>query len=197
MKKETLRQNLPAIIAISLPILLVLAIALLTMLPNLGPKPQYDFLFTRDSARSSYAVGSCTVYSNYFAIENGHLTKKPYVISVFDTKEIAEPCSGYAQVSSEELPELFVYDTSSGSISSISFDEAMQVDIKGETISPDGYSVAKRILSRGILELFGGDNSGVFISKKNQHIKIDIDQLGDDFYYRNDFNFIAWINPRT
>ncbi len=197
MNKETLRRNLPAIIAISLPILLVVVIAVLTNLPNLGPKPQYDFFFTKDSARSSYQSNSCTVYSNYFVIENGRIAKKPYVISVFDNKAIAEPCSGYAQVSTKELPELFMYDTSSGVVSSVSFDDAIRENVKGETISPDGYSVSKRILNRGILELFGGDNSGVFISKKNQHIKVPIDQLGSDLYYRDDFNFIAWIEPRN
>ena len=58
MNKETLRQNLPAIIAIALPVLLVLVIALLTALPNLGPKPQYDFLFVKDTASGFLNVGT-------------------------------------------------------------------------------------------------------------------------------------------
>ncbi len=195
MNKETLRQNLPAIIAISLPILLVLVIALLTMLPNLGPKPQYDFLFVKEPARSHYRESACVVFSYYYDTEAGKLVKKQYITTVFDKKEVAEPCFGYSQVIQEELPQLYVYKTAQELVLPITFDEATQFETKGEAISPDGYTVSKRMINRGILELFGGNNDGVFISKKNQHIKIEIGDSQDSYYYDNNFNFITWISP--
>ena len=197
MNKETLRQNLPAIIAISLPILLVLVIALLTMLPNLGPKPQYDFLFVKEPTRSHYEGSSCVVYSHYYDTEEGKLVKKPYAVSVFDKKEVAEPCYGYSQIKQEEVPQLYVYKTINEIVFPVTFEQASQVETQGETISPDGYTVSKRMLNRGILELFGGSNDGVFISKKNQHIKIEIDEIDVSSYYNDDFNFITWISPNS
>lgn len=195
MKKETLRQNLPAIIAISLPILLVIIIAILTMLPNLGPKPKYDFLFVKQPTRSHYEASACVVYSHYYDTEGGKLVKKPYTVTVFDKKEVAEPCYGYSQIKKEEVPELFIYYTEHGIISSISFEGASLLQSRGEIVSPDGYTVTKRMISRGILELFGGSNDGIFMSKKNQHIKIDIGDPQISSYYSNDFNFITWIDP--
>ena len=196
MNKETLRQNLPAIIAIALPVLLVLVIALLTALPNLGPKPQYDFLFVKEPTRSHYRGDSCVVYSHYYDTEDGKLVKKPYAVTVFDKKEVAEPCSGYAQVIQEEIPELFVYRTGHAAVYPINFEQASQLEAKGETVSPDGYTVSKRLMNRGILELFGGNNDGVFMSKKNQHVKIDLgDETGSSYYYDNNFNFITWVRP--
>jgi len=195
MKTETLRQNLPAIIAISLPVLLVLVIALLTMLPNLGPKPKYDFLFVKEPTRSHYEASACVVYSHYYDTEDGKLVKKPYVVTVFDKKEVAEPCYGYSQIKQEEVPELYVYRTMHETIYPITFEQANAFQTQGETVSPDGYTVTKRMISRGILELFGGSNDGVFMSKKNQHIKINIGDPEVSSYYDNDFNFITWINP--
>jgi hypothetical protein len=194
MKKETLQQNLPAIIAIALPVLLVLIIALLTMLPNLGPKPQYDFLFVKQPTRSHYEASACVVYSHYYDTEEGKLVKKPYTVSVFDKKEVAEPCYGYSQIKQEEVPELYIYRTLHGTVYPISFEQASMLETKGETVSPDGYTVTKRMINRGILELFGGSNDGIFISKKNQHIKINIDDPNLSSYYGDEFNFITWTN---
>lgn len=194
MKKETLRQNLPAIIAISLPVLLVLVIALLTMLPNLGPKPKYDFLFVKQPTRSHYEASACVVYSHYYDTEGGKLVKKPYTVTVFDKKEVAEPCYGYNQIKQEEVPELYIYRTLHGTVYPISFEQASALQTQGETVSPDGYMVTKRMVNRGILELFGGNNDGIFISKKNQHIKITIGDPEVSSYYGDEFNFITWTN---
>ncbi|MCF7865127.1 MAG: hypothetical protein K9M11_01290 [Candidatus Pacebacteria bacterium] len=195
MKKETLRQNLPAIIAISLPILLVLIIGFLSILPSLGPKPKYDFLFIKETSRSQYINNSCVAYSSYYDIENGFLVKKPYINSIFDKREVAEPCYGYSRVVQQEVPELFVYRTAEDTVYPISFEAATKLEVKGKTLSPDGFSVSKRIVNRGILELFGGANGGVYISKKNTYMKTSIEDSNDVSYYDNNFNFLTWIEP--
>ncbi len=166
------------------------------MLPNLGPKPQYDFIFVKEATRSHYQDDACVVYSHYYDTEAGKLVKKPYTITVFDDKKIAEPCYGSSRVIEEEIPELFVYRTSHEMTYPISFEQASQFETKGEIVSPDGFTVSKRFVNRGIMELFGGNNDGIFISKKNQHIKIDLgDELSSSYYYENNFNFVSWINP--
>lgn len=197
MKKETLRQNMPAIIAISLPVLLVLIIGFLSILPNLGPKPKYDFLFTKETSRSHYVNNSCIVYSFYYDIEGESIVKKQYVNSIFDKKEVSEPCYGYNQVVQEDLPELFVYKTQEDAVYPITFEDATKLKSRGKSISPDGYTASKRMVNRGILELFGGNNSGVYISKKNAYIKTSIGDSNDISYYDNDFSLITWIDQST
>lgn len=191
---------MPAIIAISLPVLLVLIIGFLSILPSLGPKPAYDFLFIKETSRSHYQSNSCVQYSFYYDTEGDSLVKKQYVTTVFDKREIAEPCYGYAQIEQKELPDLFVYNTREDAVYPITFEEATKLKMRGETISPDGYTASKRMINRGILELFGGNNNGgVYIAKKNSYIKTSINE-GEDrsySYYDNDFNFVSWIDPRN
>lgn len=196
MKKE----NLPVIVAVALPILLVVCIAILAMLPNLGPKPQYDFLFTQSNSRAYYpSNGGCEVFANYFAIENvdgqEKLVKKPYTVSVFDKPDFAEPCTGYPQIADRDVADLFIYHMENGTTRAITFEEASQLVVRGKLISPDGYTVAKRYMNRGILDIFGGNNSGIYASKKNRHTKLEIDQFSQTNYYDRDFVFIGWVEP--
>jgi hypothetical protein len=196
MKKETFRQNLPAIIAISLPVLLVIVIGFLSILPNLGPRPAYDFIFLKETSRSQYINNSCTVYANYYDIEAETLVKKPYVDSVFESRKIAEPCYGYDHVIQQDAPDLFVYRTASDTVAPISYEDAAKLKAVSKSISPDGYSVSKRMVNRGIFGLFGGsDESGVYISEKNRYIRTSIDPADGSSYYDNDFTFITWIDP--
>lgn len=199
MNKETLRQNMPAIVAISLPVLLVLIIGFLSILPSLGPKPAYDFLFIKETSRSHYQDNSCVLYSFYYDVEGETLVKKQYVSSVFDKREVAEPCYGYNQVIQKDSPDLFVYRTKEDVVYPITFEEATKLKTRGESISPDGYTASKRMINRGILELFGGENSGVYLSKKNKYIKTSINEGSDRSYsyYDNDFSFITWIDPKN
>lgn len=196
MKKETLRQNLPAIIAISLPVLLVIVIGLLSILPSFGPKPAYDFIFARDLSSYHSSGSACTTYKNYYVIDNGVLTESPYQISVFDSQKTAEPCYGYSSIIAKDAPDLFVYKTATDTVSPISLEEASKLRAISGNLSPDGYSVSKRMMDRGIFELFGGANdSGVYISQKNRYIRTSIDPANNGSYYDNDFNLITWIDP--
>jgi hypothetical protein len=195
MKKETLRQNLPVIIAIALPVLLVIIIAILATLPNFGPRPQYDFIFTDSASRINYHTNNgCEVYSQYYAVEDTKLVKKDYVLNVFDERDIADPCKGYQQVSKKDVPNLYLYNIEAEIIQPITFEELNTIAIKGTQISPDGFSVGKRFMDRGILDLFGGNNSGVFVSKKNNHIRLNIDSYNGSFYYTNEFNVVGWVD---
>ena len=198
MKKETLRENLPVIIAIGLPVLLVLSVALLTWLPSFGPKPSYDFLFIKDTSRSYYEQSSCVVYSNYYEVKDGYLTKKPYVTTVFDKREVSEPCYGFSSIIQKDAPQIYLYSMlGEGSYRPIDFEAASNVQIKSTDMSPDGFSVSKRIMNRGLFDLFGGSTGGVYLSKKNRYTKIDITDVNTSSYYDQNFTFLGWVEPYT
>ena len=196
MKKETLQRNLPVILAISLPIALVLFVALLAFIPNLGPKPQYDFLFTQNQTRSRYLPnGSCEVYKNYYTIEQQQLIIKPFEVSVFDSKNVSEPCAGFSSIIKKDSPELYIYRMNEEKSEEISFENAQKLVLKGTLTSPDGFSVQKRMINNGgILDIFGGQSEGgVFASKKNSYIKLNFPEQ-ENSYYDRDFNFVSWVS---
>lgn len=196
MKKETLQRNLPVILAVSLPVLLVLFVALLAFIPNLGPKPQYDFLYTKVETRWQYVMNQgCEVYASYYTIEQNQLIAKPFDVSVFDSKNTVEPCSGYSTVIKKEAPKLFLYRVKDEKSEEISLDNAQKLVLKGYPSSPDGFTVQKRMINNsGILDIFGGRNEGgVYASKKNSYIKLNFPEQENSYYVR-DFNFISWVD---
>ena len=66
-----MKKNIPLIFAISIPVLMVIGIALSIYLPTLFVKPEYDFL---------YSIGGDYSYRNEYAVENGKLVKKPVTL---------------------------------------------------------------------------------------------------------------------
>lgn len=196
MNKETLKENLPAIIAIGLPVLLVLVIALLTILPSFGPKPGYDFLFLKESTRSYYEGSACIVYQNYYEVKDGKIERKPYTVSVFDKREVAEPCYGFSNIIQKEAPQIYVYSTKNDTVQSVSLESVQAIPIRGEITSPDGFGVSKRIVQRGIFELFGNDSGGVYLTKKNRYTRISIDDISTLSYYDRNFTLLGWIDPQ-
>lgn len=197
MNKETLRENLPAIIAIGLPVALVLCIALLTALPSFGPKPKYDFLFLKEPSRSFYQDNECIVYQQYYEVKDQKLIMKLYTVSVFDKREVAEPCYGFSNTIEKEAPQIYVYSTEQDTFQPIDFETAKNIPIRGQIQSPDGFGVSKRIIQRGIFDLFGNNSGGVYLTKNNRYTRISIDDISPSSYYDKNFSLIGWIDPYT
>ena len=196
MKKGSIQRNLPVILAISLPVALVLFVALLAFIPNLGPKPEYDFLYTKTQARTMLTPNAgCEVYANYYSIDQNQLTEKPFDISVFESRDTTDPCYGHTSVVQKDAPQLFIYKIKEDKSEQISFNDAQKLTLQGTLSSPDGFEVQKRIINNGgILDIFGARNEGgVYTSRKNSYIKLNFPEQ-ESSYYDNDFSFISWVS---
>lgn len=82
MKKE----NTPIVIALALPVLLILAVAGFVYFSNNTDRPKNNFLYTTTMWPYAYsysygASSECTVYKNYYEIENGKLNKVAFKLT--------------------------------------------------------------------------------------------------------------------
>ncbi|PIQ92167.1 MAG: hypothetical protein COV70_01270 [Parcubacteria group bacterium CG11_big_fil_rev_8_21_14_0_20_39_22] len=171
-----MKNNIPLIIGIGLPIVFVVIIFALVFVPSSNINPQYNFVYIHGN---SYPSG---YYEYTFDVVEGKIVRKEAVSSAF---------KGDVAVSGE--PELYVYDFDSDSSKRISFDEVSEFTLDPGPASPDGYTVMYDYGHNGIFEIFGSDNSrrGYFVFKGNTKKKID--DLTVDRYYGYDMNVLGWI----
>ncbi len=217
MKKE----NLPVIIAIALPILLVLVVAASLYFPGVNARPQYGFLYAQASWPYAYSShgNECTIYANYYEIDGTHLAKKKFTSATSTPKDMnyypdanykAPPvpsmpampygdptsyCYGYARVLNKDAPDLYMYDAVADESKLISYEDAAKLTLVEGVISPDGYTVSNMYQSSGFFDMFGGnDGYGVYATRKNYRVKLSVPQL--NAYGGDDLGFIAWVNQK-
>ncbi len=197
------KENLPIVFALALPVFVVCFIGLLIFVPKLGPRPMYDFIFTATSGRSLHTSdGACTVFYNYYQIAptegTYNLVKKEYQISALADQKVIDPCASYPRMIESDAPELYLYLAKDDTVRQINFEEATQFTYKKGLVSDDGYTVGKRYVNRGVLDIFGGGgtNSGVFASKRNRYVRLNIPEALSGSYYDADFNFIGWVEGK-
>lgn len=164
MKKHDL---LPVIGAIVIPLLLILFVIVAAYAPTTSIKPTYDFLYSdKYSYISSYELS--------------------VVDSKLEVKKVTENASDL-----QAKPNLFRYDIQTGATKRLHIEEAQQLKLSNDPVSPDGYHlVTDRTSDIGILPLLfiGGDDQGVYIKKDKAQKKIDVDPAA---YYN--FELIGWI----
>lgn len=172
-----IKKNLTFIFGISIPILMIIFIAISIYVPSLFEKPTYNFL---------YVVGQDYYYNYVYSVENGILIKKE--ISQPSYKDYARPVGAVVKE-----PKFFIYDVASDSAREVSFDEAQDLTLDSNMTSPDGFKVVGESNSGGFFSSFygvGGDYGTKYLKGKNSSKKLNI-ELGDYNYY--DFNFLGWI----
>jgi hypothetical protein len=193
MKKE----NIPVIIAVALPVLVILLVALFAYLPSAGQRPSDNFVYVERSNQYYPTQGDCTVYASYYEVDDsGALRKLPYVASVLSSEKTVNPCGSYgSQEILKDAPDLYLYDSKTDSSSKISYADASSLTYFPDRTSPEGYTVDFRYArNSGIFDLFGaGDSSGVFANKKNVHVKLSVGTSEDLYYNANNFKFIGWV----
>lgn len=188
--KKFIKENFVLALGITLPVLLMIAFMLATILPNMFVEPpKHDLLFSSNhhdyNNRSSVSIK--------FGVKNNALR-----ITLKET----EHSNNYPQ-------RLFRYHSADQTISEISFDypenatetllipELEGIMLNNKQKSPDGYTFKHRRHGRGGLvgEVFsGGGNryrNQVILSKDGASFTLPT--TGDNHYYYNSVNFIGWI----
>lgn len=169
------KENLPLIIGIALPVLLVAFVAGAIYLPRFFvDPPQYDFI---------YATGDYTTLS-YYEVVDGKLTQvggemnAPAVI-------LGKPVDTYY-----EPPTFYIYEFEKDEGRKISFDEVRELNLDDDDESPDGYKIVQGS-SDG---LFGPGNwDKRYIKGHGLSKEIDLN-LGHYYY---DFYLMGWVIPET
>ena len=165
------KPNIPLILGISVPILMILFVAGSIYLPGLFIKPKYNFI---------YVSGDDYYYGRQYSVINGQLVKN----------EVKPP--DYYRPRTE--PKLFIHDVSNNESREISFEEAQKLNLDSNIISKDGFEVIYGSRGDGIFPFFffsGRDYNSRYISGHNVSKKLNVQFNGS---YYNGFQFIAWIN---
>lgn len=182
----------PVLVIIFLPVGFLLLIALIVYVPRMLANPQYDFLYV-DSSNARYnSLG--TLAANY-EIERGQLTVK--VDSDRARELVEEHYDDYSlrnRYQMFESAQLYVYDVSQGERRKISIDEAIDLELSDDDVSPDGFSLNPRERNHyGVFELFGSSNSRHEYTLNKNTISIPVDLDNTTRWYSQRTAFIGWI----
>lgn len=182
-----MKRNLPIIIGIALPIVLVLALIIATSLEGRSIKPAYDFLYTNPGDR--YNV----VYENNYAVKEGEITTIP-------NPDLQDQLNrGYNPTNKEDITPIYRYDVSTDTVKELTKEEVVGLKVDKGPSSSDGYSVVLEYRRHYDLfsEIFGGgrrDEYNAYIVKGDKEKGILLTDNSDRNNYYNNRQFIGWIN---
>lgn len=174
-----MKKNLPIIIGIILPILVVLIIFISVSLSKVDINPEHDFIFSvRDQ---DYEI----FYKNEYKIQENKIILSPNILNNSASK---------SSRIEKEAPTLYLYSPRNEFLKEITFEEAQKLVLDNGPMSPDGYYVNFNYRENWGLanEIFGNNNSydNVFILKENRAKGYYL-PLNDRYYYNREF--VGWV----
>ncbi len=167
------KKNLPLIIALSLPIIMIIVLAAAIYLPGVNKKPAHNFL---------YATGGNTYYGQLKYTVSGEYLK--------ENRVPPNPNDPYYK-GVDQITNLYLYDVEKDSSTELTFDQASKYRLDPSTISDDGYKV-ERGNSNGdfIFGSGGGDYNSWFIKGHNRSKKLKLNVSTANYY---DVQFLGWV----
>ena len=172
---EFIKKNITLVVGISIPILMILFVAGSIYLPGLFIQPKFNFL---------YVSGDDYYYYNQYqySVQNGKLVRS----------EIQQPENRNYQPPGEV--KLYIYEVAKNESREISFEEAQNLNLDSNNISPDGFEVTYGICGDGFFPVFfwsERDYSTRYLKGHNVSKKLNLQLNGGSYY--NNFRFIGWI----
>ena len=171
------KKNIPLIIALAIPVLMIILVAAFIYMPGFGKKPQYNFLYL--TGNNVYPYGG-----QQFVVSAGHLVQ---------TLPQTPPPNAPSYTTYVDPIHFYLYDVSSGTATEVSFARAQTYALDPSNTSADGYIIQQGSSDGGGL-LFGGtpvDYNSWFIQGHNRSIKLNLKLTGT---YYNNFQFLGWVN---
>ncbi len=193
--KEFLKKNFAILLAFILPVALIAIIAVSTYLPSLFLSTSYNFIYS-----------SCTDGTNYYnSYRCDNYLQKRY--SVVNNKLVVNAIDPNQDSDGDKIPDInenysariFLHDTKKNESREITLEEAMTLSLNSLLTSPDGITVSSHYdrNSGGDFFIFGGGSSsyGYYLTKGKSRDKLNLINRDDQYYYRDNFQFIGWVLP--
>lgn len=191
--KEFLRKNFALLLAFLLPIVLIAIVALSSYLPSLFLSTQYNFIYSSCTNGTNYYYSRCNDYlQKRYLVTDGKLVVKsvtPYQDSDGD---------GKLDTGADYADRIFYHDTEKNESREITLAEAQTLTLNNLLTSPDGVTVSSRYDGGGggFFLFDGGPSSyGYYLTKGRSRTKINLINTNDQYYYRDNFQFIGWVLP--
>ena len=166
------KKNLPLIIGVLIPVVMILFIAGSIYLPRAAMRPKYNFLYATNG------------YENAYVIKDGRLAEWQAPTSTQDAY--------YPPPKPLAVSQLYLYDVKKDKSLALSFEEAKNFHLDPNPISPDGYEVSRGQGGGGFFPFFydGGDYSSWYLKGQNTWKKLAI-RTNEPYYY--DVRFLGWV----
>jgi hypothetical protein len=190
--KEFFKQNLTIVLAFSLPLLLIIIVALSTYLPSLFLSTNYNFVYSACTDGTNYSYYNCDNYlQNRLVVVDGKLIVNDINPTLDSDKD------GIPDTNENYKERIFLHDTEKNESREITIEEAQGLSLNNLVTSPDGVSVSSDYSHGGeFLFLFdGGSSYGYYLMKGNSKSTLNLIGSDDRYYYRNNFQFIGWVLP--
>ncbi len=183
MKVDKIKEHLPEIIALAIPLVFILGVIFFLNLPQLKADPRHDFLFS-SHAEVFKINDEGLIFKDEEAIEKLARDKKERSFR----KEELELEHFIARIENE----LSIYRYHLGGnpeedkIEELSLEEAEKLTLLSQLNCPDGYSITHRRPERTLLgEIFGAPRvDGYYITQDNRSRKLNIN--------RHQYSFSPW-----
>ena len=186
-----MKNNLPMLVGIGLPVAFVVALFAFVALPGMfGAKPSVDFIFSTKGDPLYRNVSVCE-----YDVVDGKLVRENYNDYAGDSVEFPvepkkiEPCTN------KNSPELYQYSAATGALRTLSFEDAQKLVLDQGPTSSDGFIVRTSSQQYDIFYVLGaGENRSTIEIVKDGRARVTIDFPADEYYYYEDrFDFVGWI----
>ena len=167
---EEKKKNVPLIVALSIPVLMIVLIAISIYVPALFIKPTMNFV---------YSVGGDHCYPNKYSVKNGKIVENE--IKQPETNNACRSYSNYREA------RLFYYDVKRTTSREITLAEAATLTVDAAIKSQDGFEVVSGNYSSDIF-FSGGSYYDKYLKKGAYSRRLNV---GSTSYY--DFKFIGWV----
>lgn len=187
--REFIKKNFVILLAFALPIVFIAIITLSTYLPSLFISTNYNFIYS-----------SCTDSSNYYSYRcDGYLQKR---YSVVDNKLVINAIDPNYDSNNNKIPDIdegytariFLHNTEKNESREITAEEAQTFMLNSLLTSPDGVTVSSYYdRGAGFFLFDAGSSHGHYLTKGKSRSKLNFINQDNQYYYRNNFQFIGWI----
>lgn len=191
--KEFIKKNFAILLAFMLPVALIVIIALSTYIPSLFLSTDYNFVYSSctDGTRH-YSYYYCDNYlQKRYSVVNGEL-----VVNDVDPTQDSDG-DKIPDINENYTARIFLHDTEKNESREIVLEEAQMLSLNGLLTSPDGVTVSSNYDRGGdFLFLIDGNSSyGYYLTKGKSKDKLNLINNDDQYYYRDNFQFIGWVLP--
>jgi hypothetical protein len=166
------KKNLPLILALCVPLVMIVLVAGAIYLPSIGKKPNYNFLY----------VSNTDYYnSDRYFVADHKLVVEEKIYRDYEMIKSPQTSKG----------NLYLYNIQTNTAQDVSLEEAQKYILDASKTSPDGYEVTRGSGGGGGF-LFGGgysDYNSYFIRGHNRALKLNLKTVGT----YPDMQFIGWV----
>lgn len=197
---EFIKKNFVILLAFTLPVALIVIVALSTYLPSLFISTDYNFVYTQCTEGANYYSYRCDNYSEkrYFVV-NGKLAVNTIVVASTTTPTKDSNKDGIPYIIENYTVRFFLHDTKKNESREITLEEAKTLTLNNLLTSPDGITISSGYDNNrnNLFFIFGGGGSsyGHYLTKGKSRRKLNLINDGERYYYNNNFQFLGWVLP--